>query len=111
MVHTTVTENSQQREEKRYYITSLTDLSEFSDAVRKHWSIENQLHWNLDVLFRDDACRVKKDNSPLNMSVLRKCALNLLNQAKHGRLSERRMMFKASLNPEVMLDVLLGRKK
>ncbi len=94
--------------EIRYFITSLTNLKEFSDAVRKHWSIENQLHWSLDVIFREDASRAKKDNSPLNMNVLRKTALSLLNKAKSGRLSKRKLMFKASLNPDVLLKILFA---
>ena len=90
------------------YITSLTDVKEFADAVRKHWAIENQLHWNLDIIFREDSAHMKKDNSPLNMNVLRKIALALLTKAKYGRLSKRKMMFKASLNPEVLLKILLA---
>ena len=54
---------------------------------------------------------LEKDNSPLNMNLLRKTALSLLNQAKYGRLSKKRMRFKASLNPEVLFAVLLSRKK
>lgn len=100
-----------ERENTRYFITSLTDIVEFSDAVRKHWSIENQLHWCLDVIFREDASRAKKDKSPLNMNVLCKSALALLNQAKYGRLSKRKMMFKAALNPQILLDVLFAHKK
>lgn len=111
MVHATVEENGTVREDTRYFITSLTDLREFSKAVRKHWSIENQLHWCLDVLFREDASKIRKDNAPLNMNVLRKCALSLLNQAKYGRLSKKKMMFKASLNPKVLLDILFPVKK
>ena len=49
--------------------------------------------------------------SPLNMNILRKLALSLLNQAKYGRLSKKRMRFKASLDPEVLLAVLLSGKK
>ena len=94
----------------RYFITSLTDIDEFAYAVRKHWSIENQLHWNLDVIFREDSARARKDNSPLNMNVLRKTALSLLNQAKFGRLSKKKMMFKSALNPSVLLDVLFSLK-
>ena len=95
----------------RYFITSLTDINEFAYAVRKHWSIENQLHWCLDVIFREDASRARKDNSPLNLNILRKTALSLLNQAKYGRLSKKRMRFKASLNPDVLLSVLFAHKK
>lgn len=62
----------------RYFITSLTDLEEFAYLVRKHWSMENQLHWRLDVIFREDVSKEKKDNSPLNLNVLRKVSLFLL---------------------------------
>lgn len=111
MVKTHVREKDTVREDTRYFITSLTDVAEFADAVRKHWSIENQLHWNLDVIFREDAARARKDNSPLNMNILRKTALALLEQAKFGRLSKKKMMFKAALNPQVLLEILFPKKK
>ena len=50
-----VEEKGAVREYTRYYIISLTDISEFASAVRKHWGIENNLHWHLDVMFREDA--------------------------------------------------------
>lgn len=106
MVHTHVVEKDTEREERRYYITSLTDVEEFACAVRRHWSIENQLHWNLDVIFREDSARMRKDNAPLNMNILRKVALDLVNQAKYGRISKKKMMFKAALNPQVLLNIL-----
>lgn len=111
MVHTRVWKNDTVREDKRYFITSLTDVTKFADAVRKHWAIENQLHWNLDVIFHEDAARARKDNSPLNMNVLRKTALVLVEKAKYGRLSKKKMMFKAALNPQVLLDILFSNKK
>lgn len=111
MVRSKVIEGESRSEFVRYFITSLTDINEFAHAVRAHWSIENQLHWCLDVIFREDAARTRKDNSPLNMNVLRKTALALLNQAKHDRLSKKKLMFKAALNPEVLLSVLLAAKK
>lgn len=110
-VKSIVYEKEEEREFTRYFITSLTDIGEFANAVRKHWSIENQLHWCLDVIFREDASRARKDKSPLNINVLRKQALALLNQAKYGRLSKKKMMFKAALNPEVLLDILFAAKK
>ena len=110
-VVSTVWEKGAERTQTRYFVTSLTDVGEFAYAVRRHWSIESQLHWCLDVVFREDASRARKDNSPLNMNVLRKTALTCLNEARHGRLSKRKMMFKAALNPEVLLDVLFLRKK
>ncbi|MDO5114875.1 MAG: ISAs1 family transposase [Synergistaceae bacterium] len=110
-VKSVVYEKEEERTCTRYFITSLTDIGEFAKAVRKHWSIENQLHWCLDVIFREDASRARKDNSPLNLNVLRKNALTLLNQAKYGRWSKKKMMFKAALNPQVLLDILFFPKK
>lgn len=110
-VYSKVYEKGTIREETRYFITSLTDINEFSDAVRKHWSIENQLHWNLDVIFREDASRARKDNSPLNLNVLRKTTLALVEKAKYGRYSKKKMMFKAALNPQILIDILFCQKK
>lgn len=65
----------------RYYISSLENNAEIlSKAVRSHWDVENRLHWVLDVSFREDDCRIRKDNAPENFSTLRRIALNLLNQ-------------------------------
>lgn len=96
--------------ETRYFITSLTNLDEFAHASRKHWAIENNLHWCLDVVFREDASRAKKDNSPLNMNVLRKIALSCVrkSKAKYKRVSFRKMMFMAALNEEKLLEALLA---
>lgn len=98
-------------EDVRYFITSLTDISTFARAVRSHWAIENQLHWSLDVIFKEDACMIRKDNAPLNMNVMRKVAMRLLNTARTGKLTKKLMMLKASLDPLAMLDVLFQRKK
>lgn len=98
-------------ENVRYYISSLTDVHAFAHAVRKHWSIENQLHWSLDVVFKEDACTIRKDNGPLNMNVLRKVAMSLLNKARIGRQTKKLTMLKASLDPCVMLEVLFQGKK
>lgn len=105
-VKSIVTENEETHEFTRYFITSLTDINEFSGSVRKHWSVENQLHWCLDVIFREDASRARKDNSPLNLNVLRKTALNLVSQAQYKRISKKRLMFRAALEPTLFLDIL-----
>lgn len=81
------------------------------NSVRKHWFVENNLHWCLDVIFHEDASRSRKDNSPLNLNVLRKTALTLITQAQYGRISKKRMMFKAALNPNLLLDILFFSKK
>lgn len=95
-------------QESRYYITSLTDIEKFAYAVRKHWSIESQLHWQLDVAFHEDASRARKDNSPLNLNIIRKKALSLLNHADLGkRVSTRRKMSRASMD-NVALELILS---
>lgn len=104
----TITEKGETHEFTRYFITSLTDLDEFANSVRKHWSIENQLHWCLDVIFREDASRAKKDNSPLNLNILCKTALNLVTQAQYKRISKKRLMFRAALEPTLFLDILFN---
>lgn len=105
MVRTSVTniKTGEFTQERRYFITSLTEISRFSDAVRKHWSIESQLHWQLDVTFCEDESRARKDNSPLNLNILRKEALRLLNQANLGkRVSIRRKMSRAAMDSSVL---------
>ena len=53
--------------ETRYYISSLlNNARKFGESVRSHWGIENSLHWVLDVGFREDDCRIRKDNAPQN---------------------------------------------
>jgi predicted transposase YbfD/YdcC len=108
MVRTTVIEKESVRTDTRYFITSLTDVNEFAYAVRKHWSIENQLHWCLDVIFREDSARARKDNSPLNMNVLRKTALSLLKAVKLGRVGLRKKMRRAALNISFLEQLIFG---
>ncbi len=74
-----VDSQGRQSMETRYYILSrLITVQEFSVAVRSHWGIENNLHWQLDVSFREDECRVCRDHAPANLSVIRRFALGLL---------------------------------
>ena len=65
--------------ERRYYLSSLNvDAKEFARAVREHWSIENQLHWSLDVSFREDQCSVRIQRAAENFALLRRMALHIL---------------------------------
>jgi len=65
--------------EKRYYISSLAlDAEKAASAVRQHWAVENKLHWVLDVSFREDDSRIRRNNGPEVMSTLRRLTLNLL---------------------------------
>jgi predicted transposase YbfD/YdcC len=69
--------------ERRFFISSLpADAKRIAQAVRAHWSIENALHWTLDVVFHEDQSRVRKDHAPENAAILRHFTLNMLNNAK-----------------------------
>jgi predicted transposase YbfD/YdcC len=61
-----------------YILSVLLWSKEFAEAVRGHWGIENNLHWQWDVSFREDECRVRTDHAPANLSVIRRFALGLL---------------------------------
>lgn len=109
MVTATVTRDGNTSADTRCFLSSVTDVERFAYAVRKHWAIEHQLHWRLDVIFDQDFSRARKDISPLNLNVLRKTALALCRQADLGkRVSIQKKRFPAALNSLTFLDILFG---
>lgn len=95
--------------EDRYYISSLEgDAALCLHAVRSHWSIENSLHWVLDVAFREDESRVRKMNGPHNLAILRHMALNLLKQEKTARMGTHAKRLRAGWDQDYLLKVLSG---
>jgi len=69
--------------ETRFYITSLALIATLvGPLIRDHWAIENGLHWVLDMVFRDDECRLRTDHAPANFTTLKHMALNLIRRAK-----------------------------
>ena len=75
--------------EDSYYLSSLalsTGAQVLARAVRSHWSVENELHWSLDVGFREDDCQVRKDNAPANLACVRRMALTQLKQENGKKL-------------------------
>ena len=68
--------------ETRFYITSLILLADLlGPIIRSHWAIENSLHWVMDMVFRDDECRVRTDHAPANFCTIKHIALNLIRKA------------------------------
>ena len=68
--------------ETRFYITSLLWFAaQLAPVVRGHWTIENSLHWILDMIFRDDECRVSTNHAPANFTTIKHMALNLIRRA------------------------------
>jgi predicted transposase YbfD/YdcC len=92
--------------ETRLYISSLPpDPAILLAASRSHWSIENNLHWQLDVTFREDECRTRKDHAALNLALMRHTALNLLKR-EPTRIPLKRKRLKAAINPEFRTKLL-----
>ena len=94
--------------ERRYFISSLNaeNHKTIAIAIRKHWCIENQLHWVLDVSFNEDASRIRKDNSPENLAIIRHIALNLLKQEKTLKVGVKNKRKNAGWDEKYLLKVL-----
>jgi predicted transposase YbfD/YdcC len=109
MVESVRTVNGKTTVETRYYISSLPNNAQIlGQSVRSHWGIENPLHWVLDVVFREDDCRIRKDNAPENFAVLRHIALNLLNQDKTGKMGIKNKQLQAGWDNDYLAKVLAG---
>jgi predicted transposase YbfD/YdcC len=95
--------------EIRYFLTSCgDDPAILVRAIRRHWSIENNLHWVLDVTFREDDSRVCERTAARNLAVLRKIALNLLAADQATRTSVRGRRKKAAWNDAYMHRLIFG---
>jgi predicted transposase YbfD/YdcC len=93
----------------KYYISSLPcDARAILSASRGHWGIENQLHWVLDIAFREDECRLRKGNGAQNFAVLRHIALTLLKQETSLKLGIKNKRLKAAWDTQYLCKVLQG---
>ncbi len=109
MVESEVHFNGTFRYERRYYISSLKDDAKcFADAVRRHWEIENSLHWVLDVAFREDDCRKRNAYAAENFAIIRHIALNLLRKEKSLKVGIKGRRKKAGWDNDYLLKVLDG---
>lgn len=88
---------------RRYYLSSLPpEAKELQKLVKQHWSIENQCHWVLDVVWREDDSRIRKGKAAENFALLRKMALNLLKTEKSVSGSIRSKRLRASFNDDIL---------
>jgi predicted transposase YbfD/YdcC len=94
--------------ERRYYISSRkgSDAKAMSDAVRGHWAVENQLHWQLDVSFDEDQRRIRKGYGAENFSRLCRLALNLLKRDKSVKIGVHGKRLKAGWDEHYLLRLL-----
>lgn len=107
MVESTREINGLVTKEIRYYLSSLPVNAEvFGNAVRAHWGIENSCHWMLDVVFREDQCRIRIGNAAENMSTLRRLSLNLLRRDKTEKGGIQIKRLKAALDEDYLRRIL-----
>ncbi|AAM55009.1 ISAs1 family transposase [Rhizobium leucaenae] len=90
----------------RYFLLStVMSAAALIEVTRTHWQIENKLHWVLDVQFREDAARNRKDHGPANIALLRKIALNLI-RAHPDKASIRRKIKKAGWDDQFLISII-----
>jgi predicted transposase YbfD/YdcC len=98
---------NQTTHEVQFYLSSLpAHSSKIAPAIRQHWGIENSLHWTLDVIFEEDNCRIRSLHAPHNLALLRRFAINTLNQESTFQRSLRQKSKRAAMDDTYMLTLL-----
>jgi predicted transposase YbfD/YdcC len=93
--------------ETSYFVSSLDNQAPtLAKAIREHWGIENGLHWCLDIAFREDHCRVRKDHAPENLAILRHLATNMLKRETSLKGGMQTKRLKAAWDHDYLLKVL-----
>lgn len=106
MIEATVERGGKRTVTRHYHISSRAlNAQAYLGAARAHWSVENGLHWVLDVVFDEDHARNRKDHGPENLATLRKLALNVLNRARPG-ISVRRKRKRSGWSNDFARSVL-----
>jgi predicted transposase YbfD/YdcC len=103
-------DNGKTSDDTRYYIASrYTSGKKFSGAVRGHWGVENSLHWQLDVTFAEDQCRIRKGHADANFSLLRRTSRSLLKNNKSKKIGVKNKRLVAAWNDGYRIEVLCGK--
>lgn len=99
-------EGGETRCETRFYISSLCiEANPMAAYIRDHWGVENGLHWVMDMVFRDDECRIRKDNAPANFATIKHMASNILRSSK-GKQSMRQKRHAAAWDDDFLFDLI-----
>ncbi len=94
-------------QEHRYYISSLkVNAKEAFNAVKTHWTVENSLHWSLDMSFREDECRIRRDNGAEFFAVMRRLSGNVIKKDTTKKAGIHRKQRMAAMNPDYTLHLL-----
>ena len=100
--------NGKTSTEKRYYITSLApNATALAKAIRRHWTVENNLHWSLDVAFNEDLCRIKHKQAAANFAALRRFSLALRKNAKLSKVGIKNQRLKAAWSDDFLEKLFL----
>ncbi|MEN8236408.1 MAG: ISAs1 family transposase, partial [Pseudomonadota bacterium] len=104
--------NGKTTKETRYYISSLkkTKPEKFLKSIREHWAIENSLHWVLDMSFNEDYSRIRKENAPHVMAIMRHIALNMLQRNKPKNQSVKGYRKICSWDDEALAQLIMKNK-
>ena len=109
-VRVTRTKDGKETSDVRYYCASrYLSGAKFAEAVRGHWGVENSLHWQLDVTFGEDQCRLRKGHADANFSLLRRAALGLLKNNATEKVGVKNKRLCAAWNDDYRLQVLCGK--
>lgn len=93
--------------ERRYFVSSLqADAERLLEAVRRHWHIENKMHWVLDVAFGEDQSRIRAGHAARNMATVRRLALNLLKQEESLSVGAKNKRLRAGWDQDYLQKVL-----
>jgi len=111
MVVRTVVINGRETGEVSYFLSSLpAKIKNLAKLIRQHWSIENQLHWVLDVTFTEDASRIRKENAPQTSAMLRRLAVSILSRDTSVKDNVRGKRYRASLSTDDLERIITGFK-
>lgn len=99
VVETVRTFKGKTSKDRRFYLSSLpANPEQTCKTVRAHWSVENQCHWILDVIFNEDGSCIRNDNAAENMNMIRKWAMNIHNRFKKKHVSLKSMMRRSCMS-------------
>lgn len=107
-INDTVRGGKQTSEVRFYILSQKLSAKKFAEAVRGHWSIENRLHWQLDVTFGEDQSRIRKGHADANFSILRRTALSLLKNNHTTKVGVKNKRLTAAWDQDYLAEVLFG---
>jgi len=107
-INHTTTDGKETSEVRVYILSRKLNGKQFADAVRGHWSIENCLHWQLDVTFGEDQSRIRKGHADANFSLVRRAALSLLKNNHNRKVGVKNKRLIASASDDYRMEVLFG---